>query len=72
MRVLNERAGTGAKVRVLITQSDGKKSWGTVGVSANIIEASWRALADGIEYGLIHVDATPMPLAQSAEAGGSA
>jgi len=72
VRVLNERAGTGAKVRVLITQSDGKKSWGTVGVSANIIEASWRALADGIEYGLIHVDATPMPLAQRAEAGGSA
>lgn len=67
VRVLNERAGTGAKVRVLVTQSDGKKSWGTVGVSANIIEASWRALVDSIEYGLAHVEAVPLPLAQGAQ-----
>ena len=41
--------GTAAKTRVLITSSDGKREWGTVGVSENIIEASWLALVDGID-----------------------
>ena len=54
VRVLNERRGTGAKVRVLIESTDGTQSWGTVGVSTNLIEASWRALVDSIEYGLMH------------------
>ncbi|HAG06743.1 MAG TPA: citramalate synthase [Peptococcaceae bacterium] len=53
VRVLNEKAGTGAVVRVLIETGDGKHSWSTVGVSANIIEASWQALADSFAYGLL-------------------
>lgn len=50
VRVLDGQAGTGSKVRVLIETSDGNKSWGTVGVSHNIIEASWLALLDSYEY----------------------
>ncbi|MBN2097754.1 MAG: citramalate synthase [Candidatus Omnitrophica bacterium] len=53
VRVLDERAGTAAKVRVLIQSQDEKTSWGTVGVSENIIEASWQALVDSIEYKLL-------------------
>ncbi|MBP9014992.1 MAG: citramalate synthase, partial [Candidatus Atribacteria bacterium] len=52
VRVLNEREGTGARIRVLIQSTDGLDSWGTVGVSADIIEASWQALTDSIKYGL--------------------
>ena len=52
VRVLDEKKGTGAFVRVLIESSDGKESWGTIGVSENIIEASWQALVDSIEFGL--------------------
>lgn len=55
VRVLNEKRGTEAKVRVLIESTDGMQSWGTVGVSTNLIEASWRALVDSIEYGLMRV-----------------
>ncbi len=54
VRVLDEKKGTAAVTRVLIETSDGEKSWGTIGVSENIIEASWQALLDSIEYGLIH------------------
>jgi len=50
VRVLNEGEGTGSSVRVLIDQTDSNTHWGTVGVSQNIIEASWMALVDGIEY----------------------
>jgi 2-isopropylmalate synthase len=46
-------SGTASLVRVLITSSDGKATWGTVGVSANIVEASWRALVDSVEYKLM-------------------
>ncbi|NMB41142.1 MAG: citramalate synthase [Firmicutes bacterium] len=53
VRVLDGKDGTGAKVRVLITSQNGNKKWGTVGVSENIIEASWIALVDSIEYGLL-------------------
>jgi len=53
VRVLEERVGTSAQVRVLIESGDGRNSWGTVGVSSNIIAASWQALVDGIEYGLL-------------------
>ncbi|MBI3010969.1 MAG: citramalate synthase [Candidatus Omnitrophica bacterium] len=53
VRVLDEKAGTAAKVRVLIESQDEHDSWGTVGVSENIIEASWQALADSIEYKLL-------------------
>ncbi len=53
VRVLDEKAGTAAKVRVLIQSQDAHDSWGTVGVSGNIIEASWQALVDSIEYKLL-------------------
>ncbi|HKI28023.1 MAG TPA: citramalate synthase [Actinomycetota bacterium] len=48
------RQGTGAVVRVLIDTSNGQREWTTVGVSENIIEASWEALVDGYLYGLLH------------------
>lgn len=53
VRVLDEASGTDAVTRVIIESSDGKSSWATVGVSANIIEASWNALVDSLAYGLI-------------------
>jgi 2-isopropylmalate synthase len=53
VRILEESAGTGSQVRVLIESSDGKKQWRTVGSSTNIIEASWLALADSVEYWLL-------------------
>ena len=53
VRVLDEKAGTAAKVRVLIQSQDAKDSWGTIGVSENIIEASWQALVDSVEYKLL-------------------
>ncbi len=54
VRVLSAKEGTAAKVRVLIESGDGHKEWGTVGVSENIIEASWRALVDSLEYKLLN------------------
>ncbi len=54
VRVLDEQPGTGAIVRVLIDTSDGEKEWTTVGVSDNIIEASWEALVDSMLFGLLH------------------
>ena len=53
VRVLDEKAGTEAKVRVLIQSQDKTDSWWTIGVSENIIEASWQALIDSIEYKLL-------------------
>lgn len=50
VRIIDSRQGTAAKTRVLILSSDGKDEWGTVGVSYNIIQASWRALVDSFEY----------------------
>lgn len=50
VRVLNEKSGTGASVRVLLDQKRKTDRWGTVGVSTDIIEASWQAIVDGIEY----------------------
>lgn len=52
VRVINERAGTAARVRVVIESKDHDSVWGTVGVSENIIEASWHALVDSIEHKL--------------------
>jgi 2-isopropylmalate synthase len=54
VRILNENVGTAATTRVLIESTDGEKEWGTIGVSENIIEASWQALVDGYVYGLLH------------------
>jgi 2-isopropylmalate synthase len=53
VRILEESAGTGSLVRVLIESSDGQKQWRTMGSSTNIIEASWLALADSVEYWLL-------------------
>jgi 2-isopropylmalate synthase len=52
VRVINARAGTAARVRVVIESSDHESVWGTVGVSENVIEASWLALLDSFEYKL--------------------
>ena len=52
VRVLDAKAATDAKVRVLIETTDGHETWGTVGVSENLIEASWQALVDSIAYKL--------------------
>jgi 2-isopropylmalate synthase len=61
VRILEENAGTGAVTRVLLESLDGTREWSTIGVSPNIIEASWQALVDSITYGLIHSEegATP-------------
>lgn len=53
VRIINGTTGTAAKTRVLITSTDGKREWGTVGVSENIIEASLQALVDSMEYALL-------------------
>jgi 2-isopropylmalate synthase len=53
VRVVNAREGAAAKVRVLITSRDAAEEWGTIGVSENIIEASWQALVDAVEYKLL-------------------
>jgi 2-isopropylmalate synthase len=57
VRVINSEAGTAAGVRVVIESRDEHEVWGTVGVSENIIEASWTALVDSIEYKLAKDDA---------------
>ena len=56
VRVLAASQGTASKVRVLLESGDHKEKWGTVGVSDNIMEASWQALADSIEYKLLPND----------------
>ena len=53
MRILDGRAGTRAQTRVLIESGDGEHTWNTVGVSENIISASYWALIDSIEYKLL-------------------
>jgi 2-isopropylmalate synthase len=55
VRVLDSRKGTAANVRVLIEWSDHRKSWSTVGVSDNVIEASWKALVDAIRLELMRL-----------------
>lgn len=52
VRILDPESATAAKTRVLIESTDGRETWGTVGVSENIIEASWEALVDSVEYKL--------------------
>ncbi|MDY6907386.1 MAG: citramalate synthase [Chloroflexota bacterium] len=59
VRAIDEPEGTASRVRVLIESSDGEHEWRTVGSSANIIEASWLALADGMEYWLLKSGAIP-------------
>ena len=52
VRILNSEAGTAAMIRVLAESSNGEHRWSTLGVSANILEASYQAVASGLEYGL--------------------
>ncbi|MBW3626642.1 MAG: citramalate synthase [Actinobacteria bacterium] len=54
VRVLDTDKGTGAVTRVLLDTTDGNETWSTIGVSTNIIEASWQALNDSLVYGLLH------------------
>jgi 2-isopropylmalate synthase len=54
VRILDGASATGAVTRVLLTATDGERDWTTIGVSANIIEASWRALEESLVYGLLH------------------
>jgi 2-isopropylmalate synthase len=53
VRILDENRGTAATTRVLLDSSDGSESWGSVGVSSNVVEASWQALVDSITFGLL-------------------
>ncbi|MCH8157227.1 MAG: citramalate synthase [Nitrospinae bacterium] len=59
VRIVDSHMGTAAKTRVLVVSSDGKENWATVGVSYNIIEASWKALVDGIEVFLMRRGVKP-------------
>jgi 2-isopropylmalate synthase len=54
VRVLDAGAGTGAVTRVLIDSTNGERTWSTIGVSDNVIQASWEALVDSLVYGLLH------------------
>ena len=58
VRILDETKGTGAVTRVLIDSSDGHETWGAIGVSENVIEASWEALLDSVEHGTRRVART--------------
>ena len=71
VRVLNEKDGTGAKVRVLIDSAKDGTSWGTVGVSENIIDASWKALSEGVIYFLMNQNSKPKQKINLAESGQS-
>jgi 2-isopropylmalate synthase len=59
VRVVDSGAGTAASIRVNIESGDNKETWGTIGVSENIIAASWRALVDAVEYKL-HKEELPL------------
>jgi len=56
VRVLDTAKGTGAVTRVLIDSTNGRRTWSTIGVSENIIQASWQALEDSLVYGLLHTE----------------
>ena len=66
VRVLGSDGGTGAVVRVLIESGDAHDRWGTVGVSSNLVEASWQALVDALDYKL-YKDARSRTAATAAE-----
>jgi 2-isopropylmalate synthase len=63
VRILDETKGTGAVTRVLIDASDGHDVWGTIGVSENVIAASWDALVDSLEHGMQPGRAAGVPVA---------
>ncbi len=68
VRILDEDKGTGAVTRVLIDASDGQRTWGTIGVSENLIAASWAALVDSLECGVQHgpgrARSSPVPVGE--------
>ena len=67
MRLPDESTGTNAVTRVTITTRDADGSWGTIGVSENVIEASWNALVESIEFGLLRAGvSSPMTIADGA------
>ncbi|HWE33013.1 MAG TPA: citramalate synthase [Solirubrobacteraceae bacterium] len=70
VRILDESKGTGAITRVLLDASDGEGVWGSIGVSENVIEASWEALVDSLEYGM-RVGRRPEVQGSTAPAPGS-
>jgi 2-isopropylmalate synthase len=59
VRIIDSAGGTGAYVRVLIESTDGEHNWTTVGSSTDIIEASWLALSDSLEWWLVRREASP-------------
>lgn len=61
---VRQAAGTSSNVRLLIESTDGKKQWTTMGVSNNIIEASWQALVDSINYKLFKDDPQKWPISR--------
>jgi 2-isopropylmalate synthase len=65
VRILDETKGTGAVTRVLIDSGDGRETWGAIGVSENIIEASWEALLDSLEHGVRRAARTPASTARA-------
>jgi 2-isopropylmalate synthase len=65
VRILDEEKGTDSITRVLLDSSDGSEVWGTIGVSENVIEASWEALVDSLEYGMQLVRRSPQASATS-------
>jgi 2-isopropylmalate synthase len=67
VRVLTSADGTGSVVRVLIQSSDGSEVWGTVGVSPNIIHASWEAMVDALEYKLVREGVPPFVSSEQSE-----
>jgi 2-isopropylmalate synthase len=70
VRILDSHQGTGAVTRVLLDSGDGHSSWGSLGVSENIIEASWEALVDSLEYAF-QPKQPPMPVDSSASRPGT-
>jgi 2-isopropylmalate synthase len=68
VRILDETKGTAAVTRVLLDASDGTDTWGAIGVSENIIEASWEALVDSLEAGMLPVRAEHVRGRSAAEA----
>jgi 2-isopropylmalate synthase len=70
VRILDSHHGTGAVTRVLLDASDGQQSWGAIGVSENIIEASWEALVDSLEYAFQPKQADKTPDTSSASRPG--
>jgi 2-isopropylmalate synthase len=72
VRVVSPEDGTAAYVRVLVEHTDGEATWNTVGVSANILEASWQAIADGVRYELMRKGALPAAMPDDALDDGAA